>query len=249
MSGDSNVFWRGQTGSSASRASHRFLRHAANKQPTYQSDEASLLPVPTKTGGRIEVGLAEATAVSIKSVGEKTRNYTTTERPALRFRGVLKVAAVEAETEEVFDTSSEDDSLEEKPFDVNDLPEGATDLPVIHRRGRGPLHKVNHQNHKVEAEPEHSSGVVAVTRPIRLNRNPASDTLIVNAPRSASRFQSVATLLLVLLFVSGLAVTLFGASASVVVEGDTVVESYHFSVRRAWEIVRSQLPALLVKSF
>ncbi len=269
MSGEARVFSREQTKAhNQAKYSQHFFRRVPVVTQTYEVDTGDLLPQPKKIG-RVNVALADAEQVKVKTEGSKTTSYEAEPRPEIIFKGKLAIAditdesdseskgkpaeqmpeggevataAVETSPSAQLVVQSEDESTTES--------DGTFHLPVVHKHGRGHLHTYS-KNEQTELLPlSNPDGIIGMQRERIVDRNPRATTLKVDAPLLDTR----ATASPFLVAVAGLAalvitVGLVGMYGKVSFDGTVFLENYGFAVQELIAIIKDHVTALIVHSF
>lgn len=240
-----------------------FYRRVPVVPQRYEADDADLVPAPAKKRGAVEVEMADATLVKIRTSKQDTQHFTATELPELRFKGALKVQDVpddEVEAESVdtaelreVDTDTEaaasSPDTRTEPAAVPSVESVDNSVSVVHRRGRAPLHTYT-KAQKAQRTPLYNpDGVIGMERVNSVGRNPrAAGTIAIPAQPATTR--SLAPVIIGVATLASVAIALVMVSGTQAVSSDGVVTSrFSFDGAAFVSVVKTQLSALLFHSF
>ncbi len=277
MSGSSSSFSREELHArNTTKYAQNFFRRVPMAKLTYEADAAPLVPAPKKIG-KVEVGLADAENVRIKSVRESVAHYSPTERPTIQFRGRLSIAAVEDEVveESVTDEASptevtatvldipttaeadvEADAVDPTVVSETQIPEAkkivkraGNQIPIVHKKGRGPLHSYT-KAQLAHMEPlENPDGIIGEQRDRIVDRNPRDRTLVVSAPMADTRVISPFFIVVTGIVALVISIGVVGMHSTVTADAHSLAEVYTFTLGGIIDVVREHIAALLVHSF
>lgn len=261
MSGEARVFSREQTAAhNRAKYSQHFFRRVPIVTQTYEADMNDLLPQPKKVG-RVDVGLADAEQIKIKTEGPKHVTYEAEPRPEILFKGTLAIADITDEPEAAEGTIEEEvvaASATESPsaqLVVNGEEMSTEDnnifhLPVTHKHGRGHLHTYS-KKEQAQLEPlSNPDGIIGMQRTRIVDRNPRGTTLKVDAPMLDTR-ATASPFVVAVAGLSAIVITigLVGMYGKVSSDGGVFLEQYGFTIQELVAAMKSHITALIVHSF
>lgn len=265
MSGEARVFSREQTAAhDQAKYSQHFFRRVPIVTQTYETDTNDLLPQPKKVG-RVDVGLADAEQIKIKTEGPKHVTYEAEPRAEIIFKGTLAIADITDEPELADETAEE--AVEEEGVtataaesllaqltvngeDASTEDDSTFHLPVAHKHGRGHLHTYS-KKEQAQLEPlSNPDGIIGMQRNRIVDRNPRGTTLKVDAPMLDTR-ATASPFVVAVAGLSAIVITigLVGMYGKVSSDGGVFLEQYGFTIQELVAAMKGHITALIVHSF
>jgi hypothetical protein len=279
MSGDSRSFSRERERVAEAKYSQHFFRRVPIVTQSYEPDAHDLVPAPKKIGSLdVAMADAASVHVHAKKEPAVTYEPTVRPTIQFRGRLAIADVEDEVAADEVADGVGEAGGVDDRvpkvavidtdpnetnevsknvavaPKDSEPKPEAPPrshghEVPIIHKKGRGPLHAYTETQLKHLEPLTNPDGIIGEQRARIVNRNPRNPTLVVSAPITDSRIAS--PFVIAVVGVCGLAVAFFivGVHSTVVADADSLAEVYTFTFAHIVELVRTHITALLVHSF
>ncbi len=268
MSGETRVFSREQSKMhDQAKYNQHFFRRVPIITQTYEVDTSDLLPQPKKIG-RMNVGLADAEQVRVKTEGPKQVSYAAEPRPEVIFTGKLTIADItddpaqepESQTKKSVAEGGGSETVGEVPAAARlavhqNAAEWADDggvfhVPVTHRRGRGHLHVYSTSQQAQLTPLSNPDGILGMQRDRIVDRNPRAATLKVDAPVLDTRVAASPFVVGIVGLTALIAtVGLVGMYGKVSFDGSVFLEQYGFALQELIAVIKSHIAALIVHSF